>query len=284
MAQNLADGINKFTARTTQIAGVLNALGVLGKNKKNPPTKRGMAGVKAQLDRVAGPQRTNLFVVEISPPQMLNNFIDASKTLTFLTESCNLPGVSLATSEIKRHGYGVAEKKPYLPIFTDQSFSVIADNKGVAHRFFYKWLNGIVQYDSPFGDASNYAGLRPFQVNYKDNYKSNVTITTYDEFERKVIVVQLYEAFPIFLGDMAFNWSDIDGIARMPITFTYLNWARTNIDIETVDKLGNNNLSLLQRLQKAGNAIQTLASIRKPRNVADIVNVVNNAKIALPSF
>jgi len=284
MAQNLADGINKFTARTTQVAGVLNALGILGKHKKNKPTERGMDGVRAQLAKVSGPQRTNLFVVEFTPPRMMSNFTDTAKTLTFLTESCNLPGVSLATTEIKRYGYGVTEKKPYAPIFTDQSFSIIADNKGVAHRFFYKWMNGIIRYDSPFGNDSNFAGLQPFQVNYKEQYRSNVTITSYDEFERKVIIVKLNEAYPIFVGDMALSWGDIDGIARMPITFTYLNWERTNIDVETKDVPGNNDLSLLQKLQKAGNAIQTLAALRKPRNVADIVNVTNNAKIALPSF
>ena len=284
MATNLSDGINKFTAKTTQIAGVLNALGVLGKAKKNPPTQRGMDGVRAQLAKVSGPQRTNLFVVEFTPPIMLNNFTDSAKTITFLTESCNLPGVSLATSEIRRYGYGATEKKPYMAIFTDQTFSVIADNKGVAHRFFYKWMNGIVRYDSPFGGGSNYAGLQPFQVNYKDQYRSDVTITSYDEFERKVIVIKLYDAFPIFVGDMALNWADIDGIARLPITFTYTNWERTNIDVETTDKAGNNDLSLLQKLQKASNAIQTLATLRKPRNIADIVNVTNNAKIALPSF
>jgi len=35
---------------------------------------------------------------------------------------------------------------------------------------------------------------------------------------------------------------------------------------------------------KAGTAIQTLAKIRKPGNVADILNVVNGSKVAVGSL
>jgi hypothetical protein len=40
-------------------------------------------------------------------------------------------------------------------------------------------------------------------------------------------------------------------------------------------------LSGLQKLLKVGTAVQTLASLRAPTGIADIINVVSNAKIAV---
>ena len=53
---------------------------------------------------------------------------DAAKIAALATyrgDSFAQPGVSMATTEIKRYGVGPIERKPYLPIFTDQQFSFI---------------------------------------------------------------------------------------------------------------------------------------------------------------
>ena len=293
----LSDSINKAIGGVNQVAGVASGLSPLLPQsvrdsldkllgfKKKPESPRGVNKMLAKLNQLNGVARTSLFHVSVSPPPFLNQIRQVSQDLEFLTESCSLPGVSLGTTDIRRHGIGPTEKKPYGPIFTDQSITFLGDGRGSVHKFFYQWLNGIVKFDRPiYTNSLGFNGAGAFEVDYKEQYASTITITTYDELHREIIIVQLYEAFPIFMGDIALNWNDVDSIMRIPVTFTYLNWERTNINVNLVDRPNSENLTLLQKLIKAGNAIQTLASIRKPRNVADVINAVNNAQIAVGKF
>jgi hypothetical protein len=229
--------------------------------------------------------RTNKFYVEIGPPPMMAGAgNEVAKIIPFLTEATNVPGMSLATSEIRRYGYGPIERKPYAPVFTDQTFTFLGDGTGQVHQFFYSWMNGIVKSDrmpySSFGVGYN--GLRPFEVEYKSEYATDIRITVLDEANKKVIVVILHEAYPIFMGDTALSWADNDNIMRFPVTFTFFNWSLEEIDLSgLLDSGGGGNLSLLQRILKVGSAIQTISSIRKPTGVADVINIVNNSKIAI---
>jgi hypothetical protein len=95
--------------------------------------------------------------------------------------------------------------------------------------------------------------------------------------------VKLYDAFPIAMGDIGLSWNQNDSYVGIPITFSYYKWKRTDISIN-LDELIGEDISPVQRLLKAGTAIQTLAKIKKPNNVADILNVVNNSKVAVGSL
>ena len=121
--------------------------------------------------------------------------------------------------------------------------------------------------------------MQPFEVNYKEQYATDILITTVDEANNDIINVRLTKAFPVFMGDISLGWNDTDSIARLPITFTYYNWKIENININQLTE--NRSPGLVQSLLKASTAIQTLSTLRKPNNVADIVNVVNNTKLAI---
>jgi hypothetical protein len=153
------------------------------------------------------------------------------------------------------------------------------DASGTVHKFFYKWLSGIVKFDNGVHGKPGYSGLKPFEVEYKKDYAVDIIITTMDEKERKLMEFKLYEAYPIAMGDISMNWAETDGVVRIPITFTFNRWKRTDISLDIDEEFGG--LSSIQQILKAGTAIQTLASLKKPGNVADIINVVNNSKIAV---
>jgi hypothetical protein len=213
---------------------------------------------------------------------MLISERDTMRNLAFLSESTNLPGVALQTSEVRRYGYGPTERKPYLPSFIDTNFSFFVDGSGLIQKFFYKWMNGIVKFDETVnGSGATYGTntLQPFEVNYKDQYATDILITTVDENNNDIINVRLTKAFPIFMGDISLGWGDTDSISRLPITFTYFNWKIENINVNQVSE--NRKPGVVQSLIKAGTALQTLSTLRKPNNVADIINVVNNTKLVI---
>lgn len=253
-----------------------------GTGLKPSQNRRDLNNFLATTSKLNGFTRPSYFYIEIAPPQMLLRDADSARTLTFLSESANLPGVALATSDVRRYGYGPTERKPYAPIFVDTNISFFVDGTGLVQKFFYKWMNGIVKFDETVnGSGATYGrfNIQPFEVNYKDQYSTDILITTVDEANNDIINVRLTRAFPIFMGDVSLGWNDTDNIARLPMTFTYYNWKIEKINVNQVSE--NRKPGLVQKLIKAGTALQTLASLRKPRNVADILNVVNNSKIAI---
>lgn len=284
-----------FFTRSREVAGGANALrqylpteitngidSIFGGNILPIGVRKGISGFRSTINTLNGVQKPNHFYVTIPNPPMMMGEIGPI-ILPFLTESASIPGVSLATSEIRRHGYGVSEKKPYAPIFVDQQMTFLGDASGVVHKFFYQWMNGIVKFDGHVNGLRGFSSLSSFEVEYKKQYAVDITITAIDEVDRKIMEVKLFEAFPIAMGDIALNWSDTDSYVRLPITFTYKNWKRTDINLN-IDEILGEDMSPVQRILKAGQAIQTLAKIKKPSNISDINNVVNGSKTAIGSL
>lgn len=299
----ISDQIQKFTSKARDVAGVANALtdlpgvpdqlrnsisSLFGTGTGVPPkdNRRDLNNFLSRVSKLNGFSKPSFFYIEISPPPMMrrsSGFLrDTSedvRNLAFLCESTNLPGVALATSEIRRYGYGPLEKKPYAPIFVDTNFTFFVDASGLVQTFFYKWMNGIVKFDEVHFGKHGYDYIHPFEVNYKHRYATDIIITTVDESNRDIINVRLRDAFPIFMGDISLGWNDTDTISRLPVAITYYNWTVEKINVDQV--MEERSQSVIQKLIKTGTAIQTLASLRKPNNVADVINVINNAKIAV---
>lgn len=228
--------------------------------------------------------RTNLFEVTIRPPLIMTGD-RMDQVIHLYADSVNIPGLNFATSETRRYGYGPIEKKPYAPIFNDITISFLVDGTGNIYKYFYKWMNRIVSSDQYInGNSSSSNGLGAFEVEYKDQYKSQIGISTFDEAGNGVLTSQLIDAIPISLSDTQLSWSDNDQIMRLSMTFTFFQ--HRLIDTESKEPVSGitKPLSGLQQIVKAGTAIQTLASLRKPKNVGDVINVINNAKTILGGF
>lgn len=296
----ISDSVQRFTSKARDVAGAVSAIsdfpgipeGIRNSIQSIFGTGTGLAPSQNRRDlnnflgatsKLNGFTRPSYFYIEIAPPPMLRDESETARNLAFLCESANLPGIAFATSDIKRYGYGPIEKKPYLPMFTDTTMTFFADGAGVVQSFFYKWMNGIVKFDGPpYGSVQNIGGtsMAPFEVNYKERYSTDILITTVDELNNDIINVRLTEAFPIFMGDVSLSWNDTDQISRIPVQFTYFNWKIERINVNQIPStIGQE--GFLQKIIRVGTAVQTLATIRKPNNVADIINVVNNAKIAI---
>jgi len=228
--------------------------------------------------------RTNLFEVTLRPPLiMTGDRID--QVIHLYADSVNIPGLNFATSETRRYGYGPIEKKPYAPIFNDITISFLVDGTGNIYKYFYKWMNRIVSSDQYVnGNTSSTNGLGAFEVEYKDDYKSQIAISTFDEAGNGVLTSQIIDAIPIGLSDTALSWSDNDQIMRLNMTFTYFQHVLISSDNKEPVSGQTKPLSGLQQIVKSGTALQTLASLRKPKGVGDVLNVINNAKTIIGGF
>jgi hypothetical protein len=235
--------------------------------------------------------------IVFDPPKIFGSELKVSGSkkiaalATYRADTFTQPGVSMATTEVKRYGVGPIERKPYLPIFTDQTFSFINDSDGLIHKFFYLWMNGIVSFDElPRGNSQDDIFQKlPFEVEYKDEYKTTLSLYVYNEVQRNVGVIKLENAYPIFLGDVQRGWADQNQLVRFPVTFTYSHWRYEDLP-ETLDpqafnvNTGGKGLSLSQSIMKYAAILQTISSTKKPQNVNDILNVVNSGSTILKTL
>jgi hypothetical protein len=213
--------------------------------------------------------RTNLFEVSIQPPKIMNGS-KMFESLHLYAESANIPGLMFATSETKRYGTGPVEKKPYAPIFNDISVSFLVDGQGELYKFFYTWMNRIVSSDQFVnGNTVSANGLAPFEVEFKDDYKCQMMISTFDEAGNGVLSSQIVDAIPISISDQ---------IMKLQVTFTYFQHILNTDQSEPVSGY-KKPLSGFQQIVKAGTALQTISSLKKPQSVGDVINVINNAKV-----
>ncbi len=224
----------------------------------------------------------NLFYVEISIPKILTGTHDKmARDLPLLCHSAALPGVSFATSEVRRYGVGITEKRPTFPIFTDTTLTFIGDGKGEVRNFFYNWMTNIIKFDTPGATGPVGSRMSPFEIDYKENYQCQITIVVLNRSNQQIFKVTLTDAFPIALGDQTLSWHDNDSMMSIPVTFTYYNWKCETLDVAGINAGITPSANLLSSLVKIGTAVQTLASIKTPRSIGDIVNVSKNAALVI---
>lgn len=202
-------------------------------------------------------------------------------------ESFTQPGVAFATSEVRRYGVGPIERKPYVPIFLDYGINFIGDSDGVVHKFFYYWMNSIINYSEiPVGNSEkDIFNKGPFEVEYKDNYKTTISIYTFNEVQKEAGIIQLFNAHPISIGEVSRNWADENTLVRIPVQFTYSHWTYDKVDLSLRSKKRETNMSmgLFENVVRATSIIQSISSLKKPQNINDIINVVNTGRTIIGS-
>jgi hypothetical protein len=157
--------------------------------------------------------RTNRFNVDIPVPLTLIPYIKTSRNLVYRCENANLPGRTLATSELKT--YGPVEKHPYLTTYNDIDLTFIVDDDMQQKIFFDAWLN----YINP---TYNY------NMRYKENYATTMTINQYDVNDKLSYTVSLFDAFPISVNQMDLDWNG-DGYHKLTVTFAYTFWKNNTL-------------------------------------------------------
>jgi hypothetical protein len=139
-------------------------------------------------------------------------------------EETHLPGRTLATADLKI-GSSPVEKYPYATTFNDIDLTFMLDDTMNHKVFFDAWMN----YISP-----DYT----WNLRYKEDYATTITINQYDAQNKKSYSVDLYEAFPISMNQLDLSWGS-EGYHKLNITFAYTSWKNNSLQ-----NLGNDLLDL----------------------------------------
>lgn len=175
--------------------------------------------------------RTNKFLARFPVPNGLLNFqsdtyepTETARFLEYWCEAAQIPSLILATHPITRYGYGTQENKPFLNQVQNMNFTFISDGGGSIWRFFYTWMNLIINTRLATGIQTSINNQTPYEISYKSDYCSDIEVIAFNDIQQPVLTVVLKEAYPVFLGEINLNWAEKNNIVKFPVTFTTESW------------------------------------------------------------
>ena len=162
----------------------------------------------------------NRYNVVIIPPTELTGHSALNRT-QFLCEAISLPTKSLASTP--QDIYGPPREIPYRETFTEAALSFILDDKFTVKRFFDEWQENIVNVETG-------------NVNYWNDFVSTINITRLSNdgtsFAKQDASssyhIELREAYPSAVGEIALGHTQGNEILRLSVTFKYRKWMLLN--------------------------------------------------------
>jgi hypothetical protein len=174
---------------------------------------------RRMTSRGGGPAKPSKFLIQISPPSFPKRNllrypeeVSRYKDLTFQCESAELPGRTLATSDIQIGAVPVY-KTPYGSTYSDMTLTFICTNDMYEKKVFDDWMNYIHSADNSF------------TFTYRKEYVTTINVFQYDEGSggnppSVTYGAQLIDAYPVGINQMSLAWGE-DAVHRLGITFAY---------------------------------------------------------------
>lgn len=180
---------------------------------------------RSHLNSFVDVAHSDRFRVTIQPPKsLLGKSDDVTRKLSFQCEQAELPGKTLNFFETRTYGPG--QKFPYQSVFSDLNLGFICmsnpDGQSSAglweKRFFEDWLEII-------NPSPNTLKNGQWNLEYKENYRSTITVEHFDVFNNVTETINYLEAFPYLMNPIPLNWGD-DSIMKLNVAFHYTRWER----------------------------------------------------------
>ena len=174
----------------------------------------GIEKLKSAVSNLGGFAKGNRYNVTFSNlPTGLSTTVN--ENLQYLCESVSLPTKGIASNP--QDIYGPPREIPYRETFTEAALSFILDDKFTVKRFFDKWQENIINVETG-------------NVNYWNNFVATINITrlsndatTFTDAADKY-KIQLREAYPSAVGEIALGHTQGGEILRLSVTFKYRKW------------------------------------------------------------
>lgn len=139
----------------------------------------------------------------------------------YWADSVMFPGKLNATGDVRRYGFGVVEKRPYVTNFTQIQANFHNDNRNRVWGFLNDWMGEIIPHN-----MSETGGIKTGQylVAYKKDYKRDMYINVYDHAGNVRSEIQIVEGFPSQISDVPLAWLNRDVPFIFQVQFDFLTW------------------------------------------------------------
>ena len=138
-----------------------------------------------------------------------------NENLQYLCESVSLPTKGIASNA--HDIYGPPREIPYRETFTEAALSFILDDAFTVKRFFDKWQENIINVETG-------------NVKYWNNFVATINITRLSNDATSFAdatdkyKIELREAYPSAVGEIALGHTQGGEILRLSVTFKYRKW------------------------------------------------------------
>lgn len=221
-----------------------------------------------------GVARNNFYTVEFALTESIlrnvgitDNTSSTLRDLLMYAESATLPGLQLATTEVRNQGVGPVQYRPYAPLFSREiTINFIVDRDGVIADLFYTWMRTAVNYTSEnysMGASTSYNKAAPFEVSYPAEYQVPLVIKVKDSLmygtdnnnkpttAPYVLKYNLYNAYPVNVMDIRVSYGAQDQMLILPVSFNYYHWY-----CETIAGTGNQSVQQMSINQGPSNTLR----------------------------
>jgi hypothetical protein len=189
---------------------------------------------KATIGKRYGLAKANRFLVIFTPPsQSLINlnpldiigrlasgtevdkksFVSDPRDIAFLVESTQLPGRNINTLDYQAEKETI--KIPNGFIDDDVTMTFLLTGDYYIKDMMETWMSSII-------DTEKY------QVGYKKDYQTDITIQQLNDFDKNIYGIRLQNAYPINISAIELNNSGENTIQRVTITFAYDRYVPEN--------------------------------------------------------
>jgi hypothetical protein len=155
--------------------------------------------------------------------------IGAAKGITMMCRATSLPGMLFQSAELQPYGYGVAEKKPVMPVFTELRTEIMSDGEGRNWKLVQNWLQLVNHFDLEGGLRGRLGpgGAMFFENNFIDDYAVDVFVNIYDESESSTpkISMSMTRAFPTSISDVPLAWGDTNNLLTFNVSWAFHTWS-----------------------------------------------------------
>ena len=174
----------------------------------------GVGKLKAAVSNLGGFAKGNRYNVTFADlPAGLST--TTNENLQYLCEAVSLPTKGIASTP--QDIYGPPREIPYRETFTEAALSFIVDDKFTVKRYFDEWQAGIINPET--GNPS-----------YWNSYVGTINITRLSNDATSFIdasdsyKIELREAYPSAVGEIALGHTQGGEILRLSVTFKYRKW------------------------------------------------------------
>jgi len=174
----------------------------------------GIEKLKSAVSNFGGFAKGNRYNVSfVGLPAGLSTAVN--ENLQYLCESVSLPTKGIASNA--QDIYGPPREIPYRETFTEAALSFIVDDNFTVKRFFDDWQTKIINPETG-------------NVNYWNNFVATINITrlsndaTSFADASNLYKIELREAYPSAVGEIALGHTQGNEILRLSVTFKYRKW------------------------------------------------------------
>ena len=171
-------------------------------------------GIETLKSKIGGFAKGNRYNVTFSGlPAGLSTAVNTN--LQYLCESVSLPTKGIASNP--QDIYGPPREIPYRETFTEAALSFIVDDAFTVKKFFDDWQENIINVETG-------------NVNYWNNFVATINITrlsndaTSFTDASNLYKIELREAYPSAVGEIALGHTQGGEILRLSVTFKYRKW------------------------------------------------------------